>query len=386
MDFLKEEDLFNKIKSIVLSIYPSRSRKSRRPYPMQSRQAFPINLGLKNFINSHTETIRNPSDRNLVFHAHMMKSPSPSLSASSLLSSPSKSLYRSLSLSSSTSYSSRSDILGDLIGSESGVHLESEVGELYSAERPAQPCYRFQSRRNQHQFPRRKDYPPTLTILTKKDWALTRHYVDGRLLLIEETVKPDVYFEACRDNGRLILKHVTVENNISDEEDETELQNLKFIEEEEEEELKCESSQQVDGQGDSVGVKIQGKVKPFSVPKSFLKHDSERCQVLHRCATYAGIILSDFNLPCNARVSAHDTAGSLPVDELFVALYTQSMAEVPIVYNGLNEADRTPQLPDAERKKLTVIQKEGIRTFESYGPMHPCVVIWLRIPSFRDFF
>ncbi|KAL6179802.1 hypothetical protein ACLB2K_046473 [Fragaria x ananassa] len=45
-------------------------------------------------------------------------------------------------------------------------------------------------------------------------WNLTRHYFNGRLVLQEEKAQHHEYFEAERDNGRLVLKLMPLDNTI----------------------------------------------------------------------------------------------------------------------------------------------------------------------------
>jgi hypothetical protein len=90
---------------------------------------------------------------------------------------------------------------------------------------------------------KKREYPPPISCLAQtenlafhKRYVLTRYYTDeGRLIIKEEKVKHHEYIHGHRENGRLTLKLVTLENNDDDyfmgtneeeEEEEEELEEL----------------------------------------------------------------------------------------------------------------------------------------------------------------
>ncbi|KAK4709401.1 hypothetical protein R3W88_030326 [Solanum pinnatisectum] len=61
----------------------------------------------------------------------------------------------------------------------------------------------------------KKEYPPPIpswrgTLPRDVPWSLSRHNVDGRLILKEETMEYYEYLEATRENGRLVLKLIVL--------------------------------------------------------------------------------------------------------------------------------------------------------------------------------
>ncbi|GFY85796.1 hypothetical protein Acr_04g0005340 [Actinidia rufa] len=66
-----------------------------------------------------------------------------------------------------------------------------------------------------------KNYPPPIPSLARTGyltgrmpWVLTRRYVNGRLILKEERVNRYKYFEVHRENGRLRLNLIPLDNTI----------------------------------------------------------------------------------------------------------------------------------------------------------------------------
>ncbi|KAK2978573.1 hypothetical protein RJ640_006692 [Escallonia rubra] len=87
----------------------------------------------------------------------------------------------------------------------------------------ARPYFRSRQsqRRNQKLEWKKKEYPPPIPLLAQTEnlpsrmpWILTRHYVDGRLILKEARLKHHEYFETTRENGRLILKLIPLDDRI----------------------------------------------------------------------------------------------------------------------------------------------------------------------------
>ncbi|KAK4358536.1 hypothetical protein RND71_020765 [Anisodus tanguticus] len=65
----------------------------------------------------------------------------------------------------------------------------------------------------------KKEYPPTIPSWRSKfpgdlPWSLSRHYVDGRLILKEQSMDYYEYIETKREKGRLVLNLLVLKNNI----------------------------------------------------------------------------------------------------------------------------------------------------------------------------
>ncbi|KAM3251473.1 hypothetical protein P3L10_005543 [Capsicum annuum] len=109
---------------------------------------------------------------------------------------------------------------GDLIGSESGVFMLS-TNELEEYEEQ----YRNRkSNINIIDVPKRitqstnvkKEYPPPIPswrgkLIGDVPRSLSRHNVDGKLILTYERTEYSEYLEATRDNGRLVIKLIVLE-------------------------------------------------------------------------------------------------------------------------------------------------------------------------------
>ncbi|KAG8660426.1 protein FANTASTIC FOUR 1-like [Manihot esculenta] len=332
MDFYSEKGFFCKAKSVALSVYGFISWSITLPSTMQiQKQHWPTSPGLKTLIYSPEESPQNPNPHRFVVHSYMISSlffpPSPSSSSTS------SSSFRSLT--SSSSYSSWSSMLDDVIGTESGVYLDSISEEETEArmEKLLQPYHRNLSKRNQQPCEMRKKYPPPIPLLARTGnlpghmpWNLTRHYSNGRLILKEQRVKHHEYFEAYRENGRLILNLVPLDDTVRcchsvyDEEEEIELQDLELVEEEEteetydnieEEEEETEADEQTEDDKyleDKINnEKLMGAASASSVPKSSLKNVSdERPGDVRKCLTYAGRkTLESYYLSCNANAGGY---------------------------------------------------------------------------------
>ncbi|BFG19219.1 hypothetical protein CerSpe_054950 [Prunus speciosa] len=70
----------------------------------------------------------------------------------------------------------------------------------------------------------KREYPPTIPLLAqtgnlrgRMPWILTKHYdhSNGRLVLKGEKVKHHEYFEVHREDGRLILNLVPLDNALA---------------------------------------------------------------------------------------------------------------------------------------------------------------------------
>ncbi|KAG6776032.1 hypothetical protein NC652_014132 [Populus alba x Populus x berolinensis] len=306
---------------------------SASPSPMRFPREWPAHSGLKTLLHYSRGPDQNLTHTCYILHSYMIPAPSPPSWSTS------PPLVRSLT--NSSSYSSCSSALDDLIGTESGVYMNANIEEETAQMKKLslESCHN-QDKRKQR-YATRKKYPPPLPLLARTGnlpghmpWILTRHYIDGRLVLVEERVKNREYFEAQRENGRLVLNIVPLDDKItcshfvSKNEEEKELQDVDFLGknsdqefDEEEEEEGREAYQEIEqlASDDYVGnledrVAVDDEVTnektvtaSASLPKSSLKNGSKKSGDLRKCSTYAGRMISDINLPCNA--NAHRNAG-----------------------------------------------------------------------------
>ncbi|KAJ6352836.1 hypothetical protein OIU76_001949 [Salix suchowensis] len=258
---------------------------STSPSPMTFPKEWSAYSGLKSLLNFSRGTDQNLTHTCYILHSYMIPAPpSPSWTTSPPL---------TRSLTNSSSYSSCSSALDDLIGTESGVCMNSNVEEETAQ------MEKLESYRN---------------LPGHMPWILSRHYIDGKLVLVEERVKHHEYIEAHRENGRLILNIVLMDDKItcshfvSRNEEEKELQDVDFLEEnsdqdsdeEEDEEEGREAYQEIE-LANSVAVDDEEKylvTASASLPKSSLKNG--KSGDLRKCSTYAGRMISDINAHRNA--------------------------------------------------------------------------------------
>nr|XP_009775291.1 PREDICTED: uncharacterized protein LOC104225224 [Nicotiana sylvestris] len=104
---------------------------------------------------------------------------------------------------------------GDLIGTESGVFMASKE-DLQLWHDPKSNTKNKPTRRIKNV---KKEYPPAIPSWRGKlpgdvPWSLSRHYVDGRLILREESMEYYEYLEATRENGRLLLNLLVLKGDI----------------------------------------------------------------------------------------------------------------------------------------------------------------------------
>ncbi|CAN4120165.1 unnamed protein product [Withania somnifera] len=140
-----------------------------------------------------------------------------SKSESSTLAQPPPATTIGPSLFDSTPYSSpwMYSTSGDLLGSESGVFMAStsELEELEQQWHNQKTNNNIVKTRKQPKNVK-KEYPPPIPSWRGKlpsdvPWSLSRHYVDERLILKEESMEYYEYLEATRDNGRLDEDEIT---------------------------------------------------------------------------------------------------------------------------------------------------------------------------------
>lgn len=213
MDFVSGSFLCTAYKSMISSIFLLWG--SRSTFPMQTPTEFPttthqnLKLGLKTLIfnpKSH--------DQRHIFHKNYKLAP-PSPSSQSSLSCP-----RSLLDSSSSWTASQMD---DLLGTDSGVAYMATSNDDMSMLTTTSPTRIYPNKRKNTQGSERvkREFPPPIPLLAqtgnltcRMPWNLTRHYSNARLVLKGEKVQHHEYFEAERDNGRLVLKLVHLDNTI----------------------------------------------------------------------------------------------------------------------------------------------------------------------------
>lgn len=223
MSYMKE-GLLSKVKSLISIIYGVFLWLTR----LSSHDHF--QLGLDALIFS---TARKLNRVTYIIHFFTVAPPPSSPSSLPL---PSSSF--------SSSSSSWLSVTGDLIGTESGVYMSSNEETLPGViVKTAKSSTSFPRKLNPRIENRSREYPPpmpslarTTNLTSRTPWVLTRHYVNGRLILREERVKNYEYFEAERDNGRFILNLIPLDDTrkCAHMDDDLEQAKLQFVQEEEE--------------------------------------------------------------------------------------------------------------------------------------------------------
>lgn len=111
--------------------------------------------------------------------------------------------------------------MDDLIGTESGVYMSSFEDLVPAEVEESQSCSNGRPNKGIIQEPATKrKYPPPIPILAgtgnlvaHMPWVLTRRYTnDGKLILTEEKGEYQEYLEAKREDGRLVLSLVSLDN------------------------------------------------------------------------------------------------------------------------------------------------------------------------------
>lgn len=327
MDFLNNnQGLFCKAKSIVLSlagfILWASGLASTMQTPNESQTLQNLKPGLKTLVHNQKEenpsgkTSHQPAPPEKIIHSYMVsKSPATWTTTSSL---PPFSSCSSAMLDSSSS----SSLTGDLIGSESGVYMSSNDEEQ---KKENLTSYRsrihgnYSSRRNAT----KKEYPPPIPSLARTGnlpgrmpWVLTRHYTDdGRLILKGVKVKRHEFFHAHRENGRLILKLIPLDNEIKDfdalgeevedEEEDLELEDhLQFVDQEDKGKEKMVTEQEEEEEESEGDEKDEN-----SAPESYSENigSNKRVGEFPKCYTYASGMLMDSNKSfCNKGVKVDE--------------------------------------------------------------------------------
>lgn len=271
--------------------------------------------GLKTLIYSQGgPLIQNPNGPSPIITSHVI-SPPP-LSASPSPSSSKSSLFRSLTHSSS--WSSATD---DLLGTESGVYMKSDyeqemIGSVVLDKSVEGAYNRNLTKRSQRCSTMPKKYPPPLS-RSHLPRVLTRHYENGNLVLKEKGIKQ--YFETTRENGRLIVNLMQLDDNIMDMEggdrmtadeknnEELEPEGKEFIKKEEQNDDGYEEYQQTESDGDydddyeeyqetesdgdfDEAKQYEGPIMILAAVQNMRKRDDEErsCGELRKCFTYTG--------------------------------------------------------------------------------------------------
>ncbi|KAL6176997.1 hypothetical protein ACLB2K_053629 [Fragaria x ananassa] len=213
MDFTRGRlFLCNAFKSIITSLVLL--WRSKSTFPTQTPKFNPTThlnlnkLGLKTLIFNP----KSHDHRHIVHKNYKLAPPSPS---------PQFSLTSSRSLLDNTS-SWTSSMMDDLLGTDSGVPFMATSDEdMFMAMTTSTTRSNPKRKRTQGNERVKREFPPPIPFLAqtgnlqcRMPWNLTRHYSNGRLVLQEEKAQHHDYFEAERDNGRLVLKLVPQDNTI----------------------------------------------------------------------------------------------------------------------------------------------------------------------------
>ncbi|KAJ6735743.1 hypothetical protein OIU85_018006 [Salix viminalis] len=130
---------------------------STSPSPMRFPKEWSAYSGLKSLLNFSRGTDQNLTHTCYILHSYMIPAPpSPSWITSPPL---------TRSLTDSSSYSSCSSALDDLIGTESGVCMNSNIEEE-TAQMEKLESYHYQHKRKQRHATRKK-YPPPIPLLAR---------------------------------------------------------------------------------------------------------------------------------------------------------------------------------------------------------------------------
>lgn len=220
------------------------------PSPMQNPEDVPthqhLQLGLKALMAiSEKETPHKLNAGSGIVHSYkiLSASASASLSKSSSWSSSSSSFNSSLpSLPRFLSYPS--SVMGDLIGTESGVYMSPYEDLVTAAVEKSKPYNNGRQNKGSQEPATKRKYPPPIPLLAgtgnlvaHMPWVLTRRYTnDGKLILTEERGKYQEYFEDKREHGRLLLSLVSLDNanghphTVDDKDEQVEEEDLYFME------------------------------------------------------------------------------------------------------------------------------------------------------------
>ncbi|TYI82796.1 hypothetical protein E1A91_D05G246500v1 [Gossypium mustelinum] len=315
MGFLDEDGLISKTRSMVLSLSNIISR-SPTLSPMQVHEC-------QCTASIHKQYLHLPGLKTLIYEYKSLQLLTPTLIIHSytIPQSPSPPSLDFMSFRThSASYSSWSSGMDDMLGTESGVYMIHSALKMITMDHKAKGPSKQRNKRKQGR-PRVGEYPPPIPLLARTGnlpshmpWILARYYSNGRLVLKEEKVKHHEYFEAYRENGRLILDLVPLDGSFrcchtvfeetnaveDDEEKEIELENLEFFQGYGELEKVEELDEETDDNDDDDDDEDNGNVKheasmtsALSVPE--MCHWSETYGDPRKCLTYSGRFISEMN-------------------------------------------------------------------------------------------
>ena len=112
-------------------------------------------------------------------------------------------------------------MMDDLLGTDSGVaFMATSDDDLFMSMTTSSTRSNLKRKNTQgREKVIKREFPPPIPLLAqtgslqcRMPWNLTRHYSNGRLVLQREKAQHHEYFEAERDNGRLVLKLVPLES------------------------------------------------------------------------------------------------------------------------------------------------------------------------------
>ncbi|XVF64711.1 hypothetical protein PTKIN_Ptkin09bG0189300 [Pterospermum kingtungense] len=348
---LHEDGLISKTKFMVLSLSGIISKSSRLYSPMKIREGQCTasaykQPGLKTLTpqsTPQTETTPTHQENPLIIHSYT--TPQSSLVSSS--DSDTQSLFRSLSTHSS-SFSSWSSGMDDMLGTESGVYMSPNGFKIPETDHHKPNGYNHgKSKRGPAMT--RSEFPPPIPLLSRTGnlpcympWILRRHYRNGRLVLVEEKRKHHEYFEAYREDGRLILDLVSLDDTFKCchavrhkiDEEETELESLQVLQGdglEKIEEYDEETEDDDDNHEDNNGNVYRGSIPiplAFSVPKFY--HGNERYGDPRKCLTYSGRILSEASTTTISSHAAKEEGNSAPFS-FYDIISSMTPAQLPVM-------------------------------------------------------
>ncbi|KAK8580303.1 hypothetical protein V6N13_143417 [Hibiscus sabdariffa] len=309
MGFLDANGLISKTKSMVLSMFqsPKKFQHEHQCTACTCTQYFPkLPAGLKTLIYDERDTlpVQNPTHHlnRLIIHSYtILQSPSPPPPHP-----PPPLEFESFNTLSS-SYSPWSTGMDDILGTESGVYMiHGGLNiEAVDHDRPNGSDNNQGSKRKRvRELP--EEYPPPIPLLARTGnltghmpWILARYYSKGRLVIKEEKVKHHEYFEAYRENGRLILDLVPLDysyrccHSVFEENDdyddgmeEMELENVEFSQGYQELENAEEEEEEEADDGDKGNVNQVPMTSAFSVPV-FCHWNETSYGEPRKCLTYS---------------------------------------------------------------------------------------------------
>ncbi|GMI82872.1 hypothetical protein HRI_001956500 [Hibiscus trionum] len=326
MGFLDGNGLISKTKSMVLSLSNIISSSSifQSPKKFQHEdqcaasayKQFPkLPAGLKTLIYDEHDTLRIQSPTHhlnrLTIHSYTTPQPSPPSPPPSPPPPPPFEFEFESFNTLSSSYSPWSSGMDDMLGTESGVYMIRGMKmEAVDYHKPnASNDNQGSKRKRGRELHLPEEYPPPIPLLARTGnlpghmpWILARYYSEGRLVIKEEKVKHHEYFEAYRENGRLILDlvpldysyrccHSVFEDDDDDDgKEEIELENVEFFQgypDSEKVEEDDEERDEADDDGEMGNVNEVAMTSAFSVPEFCHWNETWYGGEPRKCLTYS---------------------------------------------------------------------------------------------------